>query len=200
MAATSRFERQLILERTDGRPGRYTVAVDEAWNCPLVPHGGLVTAVAARAMEAELDEPAQSLRSISAVFAGPVQPGPVEIEVVVLRRGRSISQLGATLRNIGVEAGLSALAVYGADRPGFEFVDVVMPDAPPPESCPSFRDHPEPEEFLHFNFWDHVEGRAVNGHAPGADWLPTTSENIVWYRFHEPPIRRSGPPRPRDPL
>src|SRR5260370_8663007 len=86
VAATSRFERQLILERTDGRPGRYTVAVDEAWNCPLVPHGGLVTAVAARAMEAELDEPAQSLRSISPVFAGPVHPTPLDTAVFSLPR------------------------------------------------------------------------------------------------------------------
>ncbi len=191
-AATSRFERQLVLDAAAGHPGRYTVAIDEAWNCPLVPHGGLVTAVAARAMDAELADPTQSLRSISAVFVSPVRPGPVEIDVVILRRGRSMSQLRATLRNVGEDAGLSALAVYGASRPGFEFLDLTMPDAPPPESCPSFRDQPRPEGFLHFNFWDHVEGRVVSGHAPWDDWAPTTSEVLTWYHFDEPPIVAGG--------
>ena len=188
----SRFAEQLTLDAGPDR-GHYRVAVDEIWNCPLVPHGGLVAALAARAMATELDRPDQSLRSISVVFAEPVRPGPVEIEVGVLRRGRSISQLRATLRRAGADAGLTALGVFGASRPGFEFVDVSMPDAPPPDACPSFRDQPRPtEDFLHFNFWDHVEGRAVSGHAPWEDWVPTTSEHATWYRFDDPPFLPSG--------
>lgn len=188
----SRFERQMRLEPGDDA-GRYTVTIDDAWNCPLVPHGGLVTAVAARAMEIELGHPDQSLRSISAVFAAPVRPGPVEIDVRVLRRGRSMSQLRASLRTVGEAAGLEALAVYGAPRPGFEFVDLVMPDAPPPDACPSFRDGPPPpDDRPHFNFWDHVEGRAISGHAPWEDWTPTTSEHCSWYRFDEPPFVIGG--------
>lgn len=187
----SRFAQQLSLEPGTDR-GRYRVEVDEIWNCPLVPHGGLVAALAARAMETELDRPEQSLRSISAVFAEPVRPGPVEIEVSIVRRGRSISQVSATLRSVGAAAGLTALGVFGASRPGFAFVDLTMPDAPPPDACPSFRDGPRPEGFLHFNFWDHVEGRAVSGHAPWEDWVPTTSEHAMWYRFDEPPFLASG--------
>jgi acyl-CoA thioesterase len=191
-ASPSRFAQQLTLDAGAG-DGRYRVEVDEIWNCPLVPHGGLVAALAARAMETELDRPEQALRSISVVFAGPVQPGPVEIEVGVLRSGRSISQVTATLRNVGADAGLTALGVFGSSRPGFEFVDLTMPEAPPPDECPSFRDQPRPmEELQHFNFWEHVEGRAVSGHAPGDDWVPTTSELVMWYRFDEPPFLSSG--------
>jgi acyl-CoA thioesterase len=190
--SASRFADQLRLE-PGARPGCYRVDVDEIWNCPLVPHGGLVAALGARAMQRELDRPEQMLRSISVVFAAPVRPGPVEIDVGLLRRGRSISQLTATVRSVGADAGLVALGVFGASRPGFEFVDLVMPDAPPPEACPSFRDQPRPaEEFIHFNFWEHVEGRAVTGHAPGDDWVPTSSEQILWYHFDEPPILTSG--------
>src|SRR5439155_7746109 len=79
----SRFERQLTLEPDRSSPGRYRGAIDEAWNCPIVPHGGLVTAVAARAMADELAHPDQPLRSITAVFAGQVRPGPVEVGVTV---------------------------------------------------------------------------------------------------------------------
>ncbi len=188
--ARSRFAEQLTLEPAP-EPSRYRVTVDEIWNCPLVTHGGVVASLAARAMEHELAHPDQTLRSISAVFAAPVRAGPVDIDVGVLRRGRSISQLTAGVRNTGSEAGLAALAVFGASRPGFEFVDLTVPDAPPPEECPSFRDGPRPND-LHFNFWDHVDGRAVTGHAPGDDWVPTSSEQILWYRFDEPPLLSSG--------
>lgn len=187
----SRFAQQLSLAPA-GPPGRYRVEVDEVWNCPLVPHGGLVTAIGGRAMGIELDRPEQRLRSIAAVFAGPVRPGPVEIDVDVLRRGRSISQLRATVRNVDADAGLTALGVFGASRTGFEFVDLTMPDAPPTETCPSFRDGRPGDEELHFNFWDHVEGRAVTGHAPWDDWVPTTSEHVSWYHFDEPPYLPGG--------
>ena len=96
------------------------------------------------------------------------------------------------MRNVDADAGLTALAVFGASRVGFEFVDLVMPDTPPPETCPSFRDGRPADEELHFNFWDHVEGRAVTGHAPWDDWVPTTSEHVSWYHFDEPPFLPGG--------
>ncbi len=46
--------------------------------------------------------------------------------------------------------------------------------------------------MLHFNFWDLVEGRAVDGHAPWEDYVPTTSEHSSWYRFDEPPYTPEG--------
>src|SRR3974390_3030458 len=103
------------------RQGQFRAHLSDAWNCPIVPHGGIVTAVAARAMAADPEHREQRLRSITSVFAGQVRPGPVMIEVTTLRRGRSISQLTATLRNPDTDAGLTALAVFGADREGFEF-------------------------------------------------------------------------------
>ena len=190
---TSRFARQLQLARDTERPGRYRTTIDPEWNCPLVPHGGLVTAVAARAMGRELGNPDQPLRSITAVFAGQVRPGPVEIDVAVLRRGRSMSQLTATLRNAGEPAGNTTMAVFGRERPGFAFTDLPAPTAPPPERCPSFRDPvPGIEERLHFNFWDHVEGRHAVGHTPFDEYEPTSSERMTWYRFEEPPYVDGG--------
>jgi acyl-CoA thioesterase len=183
----------MVLASHDVYPGRYRTVIDREWNCPLVPHGGLVTAVAARAMGLELENPSQRLRSITAVFARPVQPGAVEVDVTVLRRGRSMSQLTATVRNVGEEVGHTSLAVFGQERPGFEFTDLAAPDAPPPDACPSFRERgPELEERLHFNFWDHVEGRAAQGHAPWEEYIPTTSERVAWYHFDEPPFLDGG--------
>jgi acyl-CoA thioesterase len=190
----SRFEQQLLLDRDDAVAGRYLVDVDEAWNCPIVPHGGIVTAVAARAMAIELDIPEQRLRSLTSIFAAQVKPGPSVIDVQVLRRGRSISQLVATLRNEGEDAGLTAVAVFGAERVGFEFTDLEPPtDIPGPEESESWQDHPNPvRDSFTFNFWEHAESRVARGHFPEDVYVPTTSERVYWYRFMEPPVDRDG--------
>ena len=65
-------------------------------------------------MERVLGHPEQTLRTMTAMFAGQVAGGPVEIDVQVLRRGRSMSQLTATVHNPGAEAGLTAIAAFGA--------------------------------------------------------------------------------------
>src|SRR6476659_4937899 len=113
---------------------RFTATIADHWMLLVVPQGGAVAAVAARAMGATLDDPGQTLRSFTAVFAGQVATGPVEIDVTALRRGRSMSQLSATVRNPGSKAGLTAVAVFGAPRRGFEFTDLVFPEVEPAEA------------------------------------------------------------------
>jgi acyl-CoA thioesterase len=189
----TRFASQLDLESVSGTPGRYRTELSDAWNCPVVPQGGIATAVAVRALAFELDEPEQPLRSVTNVFAAPVPAGPVEIDVTVLRRGRSMSQATATLRAAGSNgAGHTCVAVFGGVRDGFEFTDVAMPDVPPPQECPSWRDVPNEVGLVPFNFWEHVEGRAASGHAPWEDYVPTTSERAAWFRFDEPPFTDDG--------
>ncbi|HUI48798.1 MAG TPA: thioesterase family protein [Acidimicrobiia bacterium] len=174
--------------------GRFAARLDERWNCPVVPQGGIVAATAARAMATALADPTQQLRSFNGVFAGQVGHGPIEVDVKVLRRGRSMSQLHASLRNPGMEAGFDAFGVFGAEREGFTFTDLTPPTGlTPPLECPSFRD-PAPEDIdrLHFNFWDHVQGRPTIGHAPWDDYEPVSSLCAFWYRFDDPPRADDG--------
>jgi acyl-CoA thioesterase len=192
---TSAFTLQTTPEpHPDGGAGRYHAVVSDQWNAPVLPHGGVITALALRAMTAELSAPDESLRSVTTVFAAQVPPGPVDIDVTLLRRGRTMSQAMATVRPVGAESGHTAVAVFGAARPGFEFTDVVVPDAPPPEACPSFRD-PLPEGVTGFppaSFWERVESRVAMGHAPWDEWEPTSSERVYWYRFDDPPVSDDG--------
>jgi acyl-CoA thioesterase len=181
------------------QPGRYRVEVDARWNCPVVPQGGVMAAIAAQAMTSAIGDPGQRLRSLTTVFAAQVPAGPVIVDVTVLRRGRTMSQATATVRAEGAEAGHTSVAVFGRDRGGFEFTDLAMPDVPPPADCPSFRDPPPPEaaeRFLErppFAFWEQVEGRAAIGRAPwDEDEVPTTSECAFWYRFDDAPLRPDG--------
>jgi acyl-CoA thioesterase len=187
----------MVLAPDGGRPGRYLVDVDPRWNCPIVPQGGMMTAITAAAMAAEIGDPDQKLRTITTVFAAQVPAGPVTVDVNVLRRGRRATQAVATTAAAGAAAGHSTVAVFGPDNGGFEFTDLAMPDVPRPDDCPSFRDPPPPdvtfeEDEREMPFWDQVEGRAAMGHAPWDDWVPTASDCAHWYRFDEPPMRADG--------
>ena len=182
----------------DGAGPRFTATISEGWQLAVAPQGGAVAALAVRAMERALDHPDQTLRTMTAMFAGVVSCGPVEVDVQVLRRGRSMSQLTATVRNPGQEAGLTALAAFGTPRRGFEFTELVMPDVPGPEGVRGFRD-PLPEGVV-FEldgpprpFWDQVvEGRPVIGRAPWEPFVDGPAEAAIWYRLDDPPVRDEG--------
>jgi acyl-CoA thioesterase len=127
------------------------------------------------------------------VFVAPVRPGPVEIDVVVLRRGRSLSQVSATLCNVGETAGHTSMAVFGSVRPGFAFTELRPPTVRPPHECPLLREPPPDfERRFHFSYWDHVQSRLAIGHSYWDDWAPGSSDRGYWYRFDEPPIVDGG--------
>jgi acyl-CoA thioesterase len=188
------FTRETSVEADACRPGRWRGRLSEEWSAPIVPQGGLAAAVAVRAMAAEVGVREQRLRSVTTVFAAPVPAGSVEIDVAVLRRGRSMSQALAHVRGADEAVGHTSIAVFGGARPGFEFTDVRPPRVAPPDACRSFRDAPPPgfERRVRFPYWDRVEGRTALGHAPWEQWTPTTSERAYWYRFDEPPLEPDG--------
>jgi acyl-CoA thioesterase len=179
-------------------PGRFTASIAPRWMLALVPQGGAVAVLAARAMAAALAGGEQSLRSLTAVFAAPVGAGPVEIDVTVLRQGRSMSQLTATVRNPGAAAGLTAVAVFGGPRRGFEFTELEPPVVPGPEGLRSFRDPvPEGVDFAFdrepMPFWfEALECRPVGGRPPWEPHEPGPADISLWYRLDEPPLRDDG--------
>jgi len=183
---------------TDDGAGRFTASISDAWTLVEVPQGGIVAAIAARAMATTLAAPEQSLRSLTAVFAGKVATGPVEVEVDILRRGRSMSQLTATVTNPGASAGLTAVAVFGSARRGFEFTDVEMPEVAGPDGLRSFRD-PIPDgidfEFTRppMPFWDEIiENRPAIGRPPWEPHEDGPAESAYWYRIDDPPLGADG--------
>jgi acyl-CoA thioesterase len=181
-----------------GHAGRFTASISEPWTLAAVPQGGIVAAVAARGMATTLGIPEQTLRSLSVVFAGKVAGGPVDVDVTVLRAGRSMSQLTATVRNPGATAGLTAVAVFGAPRRGFEFTDRGFPEVPPPDGLRSFRD-PIPDgvdfEFTRapLPFWEEIiETRPAVGRPPWEPHEDGPAEVAFWYRIDDPPLDDDG--------
>ncbi len=156
----------------------------------------MVTTLALRAMDAELGHPTQRLRSMHTTFAAQVAHGPVEIDVEVLRGGRSMSQLRAGVRNVGAARGHVTNAVFGAERTGYEFTDIAPPAGlPGPDECRSFRD-PPPDGIVAawepMPFWSHVEGRPALGHLFWERYEANRAERAGWYRFDEAPMLEDG--------
>ena len=178
-------------------PGHYEAQIDAGWNLNPLPQGGIVTAVALRAMGEMLADPAQALRTLHTAFIAQVADGPVSIEVELLRRGRSMSQLRAEVANPDAARGHVTTGIFGTPRRGFAFTDLAPPTGvPAPGACPSFRDPPPPgaRSFEPMPFWaQRVEGRSAIGHAPwDDDYVPERAERAMWYRFEEPPFLDDG--------
>jgi acyl-CoA thioesterase len=178
--------------------GRFTTTISDAWQLAIAPQGGVVAAIAVRAMERALGQPEQTLRTLTALFAGVVRGGSVEVDVRVLRRGRSMSQLTATVRNPDADAGLTAIAAFGAPRRGYEFTELAMPDVAPPDELRGFRDPlPEGIDFAFdgdpFPFWERViECRPAIGRPPWEPFEDGPAEVANWYRLDHPPLAADG--------
>lgn len=147
-------------------------------------------------MVAELAEADQRLRISHTTFVAPVSDGPVDVDVEVLRRGRSMSHVRAEVRNPTSAHGHVTTAVFGSTRRGFEFADLEPPAGYVPlAEARSFREPPPPgvDPFPPTPFWERrVEGRGALGHAPWEDYVPDRAENGTWYRMDDPPLLDDG--------
>ncbi|HET6874331.1 MAG TPA: thioesterase family protein [Acidimicrobiales bacterium] len=186
------FAEDVVVEKVGA--GSYRASLSHDWDLVPLPQGGVVASFALRAAATEVADEAHLLRTATAVFAGQVAAGELEIDVDVLRHGRSATQVTATVRNEGAASGATVVAVFGSQRRGPTFVDVRPPEVPPPGDCPSYRDPPPPgvEALEERPFWTRVEGRAALGHAPWESFEPTSSDVATWLRFDEPPRMEDG--------
>ena len=103
------FSEDVVVERV--AEGRYRAYLDHCWDLFPLPQGGVVVSFGLRAATAEVaaagasagaGDPAQELRTCTSVFAGQVASGALEIDVTVLRRGRSATQV-STVSSSGPE-------------------------------------------------------------------------------------------------
>jgi acyl-CoA thioesterase len=105
--------------------GRWRGELSERWASLVGIHGGYVAAVAARAIAEAVADPDRPLRTLSAQFLRSPRPGPVEVDVTVERRGRTLVFASARVHQDDrslvlvrtTSAGATAGLVYDDHRP-----------------------------------------------------------------------------------
>jgi hypothetical protein len=118
------------------RPGRYAATIDPEWSIGGRPNGGYLLAILARAGCALAAPEQPDPLAISASFPASPEPGPVEIEVDVVRRGRAFTTLRARMTQGGT-AQVDAVVTCGLlpQHPTTMYDGSTPPLLPPPEQC-----------------------------------------------------------------
>lgn len=168
------------LTRDPARPGRLHGNIPDGWKVVYV-FGGVSMYAALRAMHETLDRSDLELVTANAIFLAPVPPGPITIDVDVLRDGRRASQVAADLRVPDFDG--PALRVHGvfgaAHDTDIAFEEVRFPEVPGPHDvAPPPDDRPNP--FGKINFHDQTEWRPVS---PLDD--PGRGQFLSWVRLSE---------------
>jgi acyl-coenzyme A thioesterase PaaI-like protein len=125
----SEFEHATAVQRASERV--YTGEIAAGWDIAGNANGGYLMALAARAMSDAVGRPPLS---ITGHFLSPGKIGPVEVHVDVVRAGRRMAVVRATLRSNEAEI-LALLGTFSElPEPGSAGPSVI--DSPPPDIAP----------------------------------------------------------------
>lgn len=176
---SSEFDTGSGVASREGEPGVYDAALGEGWRIGGGVNGGLLLAIAGRALSqefgAEADRPGHpDPLAISAYYLTPGEPGPASVETSVVRRGRAVSTGQASLyQGEGDERveRFRVLATYGdlAAVDGEVTTTAVPPQLPPPQDCISAAQAP-PSFLKHASLLERLDLRldpATTGWAMG---------------------------------
>jgi acyl-CoA thioesterase len=182
------------VERLPDATDRYRAAVGDDWNAPTFPCGGVVSAIALRAMEDALGDPNQRLRSFATMFVATVESGALAVDVERLRIGKRMSQLRADVRSAdGSGPGHVTTAAFGEARGGFDFTYRTAPEVGPPDDYPGLAVPPPGVPVWRSSFFDNLDVRRVRSFASfETDWEGGRAEVIRWFRYKKPPRLSDG--------
>lgn len=137
---TSRFDLDTAVEPTgqDSAVAKVAHGWDVIDDGP--PNGGYLMAIALRAMKQRSGHP--HVATATTHFLRPVVPGPVAIDTAVVKVGRRLTTVGATLRQDGT-ACLRVVAAFGDLATEGVSASLRAPlDLPPPQDCIDLADDP----------------------------------------------------------
>ncbi len=145
----SEFDSGSRVSARAGEDGVFDAALGEGWRIGGGVNGGLLLAVAGRAMGERLGTadgdhpPHPDPLAISAYYLTPGEPGPVTVRTEVVRRGRAVSSAQASLSQADDEGHeverVRLLATYGdlARIDQDASTTARPPELPPPDECVS---------------------------------------------------------------
>lgn len=122
-------------------PGRWAATLAEGWDIVGNTNGGYLLAIIARAMAAESG---RDPITITGHFLSPGRAGPVDIDTRVLKAGRTLTTVSATMTREERPV-LAALGTLGPSPIGDDVLlrDANPVDLPDPQTLPRIRHNPE---------------------------------------------------------
>ena len=170
----------------------FRLDVPPGWRQGRGAFGGLTVAAAVRAIERRVGDPRRPVRSVTAELPAPVEAGPAELAVDVLRGGSSVTVARAALIQAG-ETRTHAVAVLAAPRPAgaqLAWRDLEPPRVPPwaevpvaPVGAPSAAPGAHGPEFA-----QHFEYRIVEG----VPFTGGAARTVGWIRPRAPAGQRDA--------
>ena len=135
---------EAVAVRPAGKPGSFTAQLEPRWGIGDKLNGGYLLAVLAEAATAVTGPEQPHPEAVSAHFVAAPEPGPAEVSVRLLRRGRTAAQVHAVLSAGGrrcVEALLTCGRLAPATRPYWS--GVRAPEVPAEADCVPVPPHPQ---------------------------------------------------------
>jgi acyl-CoA thioesterase len=133
-AGEGKFERDTAVHggAATGPERVFRAKVSPDWRAGRGPHGGYLSAMIQRALDASVSDPQRTPRSLTIHFARAPEPGPVAITTTLEREGRSLSTLSARMEQEGKMIAL-VLAAFSRAWSGPEIAEEPMPSVAPPD-------------------------------------------------------------------
>jgi len=134
---TPSFEAATAVE-PGARPGTFSVELSEEWCVVGKPNGGYMAAAILRAVGCELVERGQDhpdCVAITSTFLGAPDPAPAIVDVSVLRAGRGVTQVRATLLQDGEPMVESQVVMSRLKAPDRVYDSSMAPTMTPMGEC-----------------------------------------------------------------
>lgn len=161
-----------LLQRRERTGDNVRFHVSEDWLQGRTTFGGLISVLGVQSMRDVAGSgwgPEVALRALQTSFIGPVEQGPVDVAVRVLREGKSVRQIQSTLTQNGQTAAMF-VGVFAVDR------DSSIPRHAPvyaPTRAPETIARTSPTIGTRPSFTRHFDMRWAEGSPPGsgvAEW------------------------------
>lgn len=163
--------------------GAWTGTMSNRWDIGDKPNGGYMLAVAINAMGGPVAGTHPNPFSVNAHFLRPGEPGPLTVDVELIRIGRKLATVTGAMTQNGKEK-LRLVGSFGdlTKASGPSVVAGIAPDLPPPDECIS-RDGNAPIHYTPSRIANNIEVRL----SPTVGWTrgaPSgTAEVTGWLRF-----------------
>lgn len=123
-----------LIELEADSDSRWTAQIPEGWDFMGIPNGGLISSMMATTLVAATERP-DPITS-TAHFLRPAFPGPVVIEIEIIRAGRMLTTARAQLtQNNKLIAHLVASLGDLGEASDDAILDLDLPPLPPPSEC-----------------------------------------------------------------